>query len=235
MKIKSYKAVLLSLTLTATTILTCSPGKMLFLDAESAYAATKKTKDDSVKKIKDALKKVLSLRVDGYEDMTLKEFGDFVAEQFENNHSIWRAKNRLAHIDFNVMGKYLTQEELHFLETTLPCTYSESDNPNDRSVAFQKFPATFGGSFDLYSKFRATTCHFEYSVRYMTDLTKTTVGERDSVVLKVEKGMKNFVEKTAIDPAKNEFAIKIDKKLDALLKKYATPEIKLEVFQYPGK
>ncbi len=125
----------------------------------------------------------------------------------------------------------LSEEDYRFLTITIPCTESESTYPKDRA---SQTPPDFARSFDLYSKSKKTKCHFEYCVGYSADLTKTTVAERDQVILNIINGMENYIDKTTIDPATKKFNQKINKKLDTLLKKNATPKMELKVLQYPG-
>lgn len=183
---------------------------------------------------KSDLKKVLSLKVKDYQDLTLKEFSDSISKIYEENHSVWKARQRAARYltDDKKKEMNLPIDDYNFLTITIPCTDSESTYPKDRS---SQTPPDFFRSFDIYSKSKKTSCHFEYCVGYSTDLTKTTVGERDEIILNIINGMENFVETTTIDPVKKDFHKKINKKLDRLLKKYATPEIKLKVLKYPGK
>lgn len=185
-------------------------------------------------RIKSDIKKILSLKVNGYQELTLKEFSDYLSETYKNKHSIWKARQRTSFesVDAQRKAGKLSEDDYRFLTVTIPCTESESTYPSDRA---SQTPPDFARSFDIYSKSERSICHFEYCVGYSADFTKTTIGERDEVILNIIKGMENFVKETTIDPSKDEFHIKINKKLETLLKKYAVPGIELKVFQYPYK
>lgn len=202
-----------------------------FLPTTTVHAAYKKP-------IKSDIKKVLSLKVNGYQDMTLKDFSNYMSKIYEKNRSIWKARQRIARCNITTLtdaqkkSMKLSEDDYRFLTITIPCTESESTYSRDR---VNSTPPDFTRMFDIYSKSKDTLCHFEYCVRYSTDFSKITVGKRDEIILNIIKGMEDFVKKSTVDASKKAFNKKINKKLDTLLKKYATPEVKLEVFQYPAK
>lgn len=182
---------------------------------------------------KSDIQKVLSLKMKDYQDLTLKEFSDYLSDMYEKNNSIWKARQRFAYFsDAHKKAMKLSENDYRFLTITIPCTEAESTYERDR---VGQIPPDFSGRFDLYSKSLRTMCHFEYCVQYSADFEKITVGERDAVILKVKKGMENFVKKSAVDPAKKEFEQQINKKLDALIEKNTNSKIELKVYQYPGK
>lgn len=223
MKIKRFKLFLFTLALVAASAATCKFPKIHY-QITDAYAAKSNIKND--------IKKVLSLKEKNYQNLTLKYFGDSISAKYENDNSLWHARQRIAQTTHKALKKQkLSDEDYYFLTVTLPCTESESDYKFDRSG---QMPSDFSDTFDIYSKSRKTKCHFEYAVRYSTDFAKTTVGERDSIIIKIKEGMRDFVKNSPLDPADKKYLKKLKKHLNKLIEENTCSNMELVVFQCAG-
>lgn len=200
MKKHIYKKMILT---SATLLFMANTMPKTSLDLSSAAIAhASPAATASYKKLtKSDIKKVLSLKVKDYQDLTLKEFSNSMSKIYEENRSVWKARQRVGFSLTDALKEEmkLSEEDYRFLTITIPCTESESTYPKDRA---SQTPPDFAGSFDLYSKIKKTKCHFEYCVGYSADFTKTTVGERDEIIFNIINGMEDFVEKSTDDPAK---------------------------------
>lgn len=142
------------------------------------------------------IKKILTLKADGYQNFRLEDFLDYTASRYEDDHSLWKAKNRLAQEDRSRLKELLSSEDYHFLTVTLPCTESESTYPSDR---VGNIPPDFGSCFDLPYPRYGTSVHFEWCVRYEPSDPDLTVGQRDEIIINILHGMDAFVADTPED------------------------------------
>lgn len=140
------------------------------------------------------LKKLLTLKVKGYQNYTLSEFFDYMTEQYEADSDLWKAsQSRAALLTDTDAIQRLSPEDYAFLTVTIPCTMSESTYERDR---VGRLPAGFGGQFDLPYPRHRTRIHFEWYVQYEIQNPQLTVGERDQLILNVIRGMDEFVKTT---------------------------------------
>ena len=140
------------------------------------------------------LKKILTLKVKGYQNYTLSEFFDYMTKQYVADSDLWKAsQSRAALLTDTDAIQRLSPEDYAFLTVTIPCTMSESTYERDR---VGRLPAGFGGQFDLPYPRHRTRIHFEWYVQYEIQNPQLTVGERDQLILKVIRGMDEFVKTT---------------------------------------
>lgn len=185
-------------------------------------------KTDASARMKADMDKILSLKVNGYQNQTLEEFSNYISARYEEDDSIWSARQRIGLMSKAAETLKLSGEDYNFLTVTLPCTESESDYKYDRAG---QTPPGFSDMFDVFSKTRKTKCHFEYAVTYSADYTKITVGQRDSVILNVKNGMKRFVKKSTLDPVNKNYRKQMKKHLNQLVSENSSTDLKLDVFQ----
>ncbi len=178
----------------------------------------------------DDVKKVLSLKTAGYQEYNLKDFSDYISQRYENDRSVWKAKERLAHADNSVLKTLLTDEDYYFITVTLPCTQAESTDPHDRTG---NIPPDFGARFQLPYPKHKTITSFEWAVRYEPSDPDLTVGQRDQIIINVLQGMEKFVENTSesADTGSMQYLKKLRKCLDGLLSENKDQGLNMTVFQ----
>lgn len=176
------------------------------------------------------VKKVLALKVKGYEDYTLQQFLDYIGEQYEADSSLWNARQKLWKVLDEKVEQCLSEEDASFLHTTLPCTESESTYPKDRAGAI---PPDFSVRYELpYAKLN-TTVSIEWAVQYEIKDPKLTVGQRDKLILNVKNGMDEFVKSTSetADIAAPGYLKKIRSRLGRLVRENSGFGLEMTVFQ----
>ncbi len=185
--------------------------------------------DDTYELPKD-IKKVLSLKTDGYQHYTLNQFLDYIGQQYEADHSVWKARQRLWTALDEEAAQHLSKEDYQFLTTTLPCTEGESTYPGDRVA---NIPPDFSGRYTLPYPKHGTQISFEWVVQYEVKDPTITVGERDNLILHVENGMETFIKNTwqTTDIGTMGYLKKIRQHLDQLVKENSVPGLKMKVLQ----
>lgn len=181
-------------------------------------------------KLPEAAKKVLSLKVQGYQDYTLQQFSSYITERYEADHSLWKARQQLWKALDEKARQNLTETDAQFLYTTLPCTESESAYPRDRTGSI---PPSFSGRYELPYAKHGTTVSIEWAVQYETKDPQLSVGQRDRLVLNVKNGMAAFIKgswKTA-DIGTMGYLKKVRKRLGQLVEENNGPGLKMTVYQ----
>ncbi len=180
-----------------------------------------------------AVKKVLTLKTRDYKDHTLAEFSDYVSQRYETDNSLWKARQRLMAYMNEETKKNLSKEDYEFLHITLPCTESESTYPHDRAGSI---PPGFGCQFQVPYPKHKTMRLFEWHVQYQVNNPDMTIRERDRLILNVENGMQEFVEKTLPDatPEAKSYLKKMRKRLNQLAKENSTSGLEMTVFKCSG-
>ncbi len=183
------------------------------------------------KNIPSDAKKVLTLKTNGYKDLTAEEFGNYVSERYEADKELWKARQRFARLDWKELQKKLSRSDYLFLTVTLTCTESESTNPHDR---VGNIPPDFGARYEeiAYPK-HGTALSFEWTVRYEINKQKLTVRERDQRIVQIQSKMADFIENTPknTDIGTMNYLRKMRRLLDRLVKEASSPEMKMTVFE----
>uniref|UniRef100_N2A1J9 Peptidase M56 domain-containing protein n=1 Tax=Eubacterium plexicaudatum ASF492 TaxID=1235802 RepID=N2A1J9_9FIRM len=179
------------------------------------------------------VKNVLTLKTDDYQNMKLTDFFEYVTMRYEADQSLWEAKNRLAHEDYDRLKNRLSEEDYNFLTVTLPCTERESTYPSDR---VGNIPADFGGRYELPYPKLETLISFEWCVRYEPSDPDMTVGQRDRIILNVVHGMDAFVADTpkSTDISSTDYLKKMRSCLDRLILENSGRGLDMTVFQCMG-
>jgi len=180
-----------------------------------------------------AVKKVLTLKTRDYKDYNLAEFSDYVSQRYETDNSLWKARQRLMAYMNEETKKNLSKEDYEFLHITLPCTESESTYPHDRAGSI---PPGFGCQFQVPYPKHKTMRLFEWHVQYQVNNPDMTIRERDRLILNVENGMQEFVEKTLPDatPEAKSYLKKMRKRLNQLTEENSTSGLEMTVFKCSG-
>lgn len=176
------------------------------------------------------IRQVLSLKTNGYQDRKLKDFYNDVTQQYENDPSLWEAKNRLFQKGCSQLKSQLSEEDYLFLTVTLPCTESESDYPRDRTG---NLPPDFSRQYDLpYPELR-TSVHFEWCVRYEPADPELTVGQRDALIINIIHGMDAFMADTPehTDIGSTAYQKKMRQRLKQLIKENSGRGLDMTIFQ----
>ncbi|MDE7311691.1 MAG: M56 family metallopeptidase [Eubacterium sp.] len=178
----------------------------------------------------EEVKKVLSLKVTGYKDYTLQQFFDYIGEQYEADHSLWKARQQLWKVLDEEAEQNLSKEDAQFLDTTLPCTESESTYERDRVGTISP---DFSARYELPYAKHGTTIGFEWAVRYKIKDPELTVGQRDQIILNVKNKMEEFVKSTweTDDIATMGYLKKVRSRLDQLVKENSSSGLEMTVFQ----
>lgn len=199
----------------------------------ASVTETSAAADHTSSSIADDIKKVLSLKTAGYQDYKLQDFSDYISQCYENDQSVWKAKERLSHTDCKELKTQLSEEDYYFITVTLRCTEAESVYPYDRTG---NIPPDFGARFQLPDPKRRTTASFEWAVRYEASDPDLTIGQRDRIIINILQGMDEFVKSTSesADTGSMRYLKKLRKCLDGLLSKNSGYGLDMTVFQCMG-
>lgn len=175
------------------------------------------------------IQKVLTLKVNGYQEYTLQQFLGYITERYEADPSLWNARQRLWEVLDEEAKKHLSKEDAQFLTTTLPCTESESTYPGDRVA---DIPPDFSGRYTLPYPKHGTQISFEWTVQYKANGQALTVGERDRLIFRVQDGMDAFIKNTweSADIGSMNYLKKMRRRLDELVKENSVPWFGMTVF-----
>lgn len=174
------------------------------------------------------IQKVLTLKTNGYQDHTLKQFLDNIQKQYAADHSLWKARQRLETVLDEEAKQHLSKEDYRFLTTTLPCTESESTYPGDRVASL---PPDFYDRYTLPYPKHGTKVSFEWAVQYEIKDQTLTVGERDKLIFHVKDKMEAFVNSTweSADIGTMDYLKKVRRRLNQLVKESSVPGLEMTV------
>lgn len=174
------------------------------------------------------IQKVLTLKTNGYQDHTLKQFLDDIQKQYADEHSLWKARQRLETVLDEEAKQHLSIEDYRFLTTTLPCTESESTYPGDRVASL---PPDFYDRYTLPYPKHGTKISLEWAVQYEIKDQTLTVGERDELIFHVKDKMEAFVNSTweSADIGTMDYLKKVRRHLNQLVKESSVPGLEMTV------
>lgn len=183
------------------------------------------TNTDS-KSLASDVKKILTLKVDGYKNYTLTEYRTYISEKLSNDSSLKAAKDRVMQAISSSPEKLnLSNEDFTFIAFTLSCSIAE--------IAYDVSgltPPSFDEGFWIYSPSVGDKIYIEYGVNYTVDNPDSiTIDQRDAAIMNVVDGMRDFTKKEKIDPASDKFLTKMKNNLNNLVTDNTTNNLIMEI------